>query len=190
MVPLWCSQCVRCINVCFLHIFWQPKVWRISQKPSTKVDDGVNSHTFIATLCTIALESASRITLKCKRRSGTIILFLFHIDVISKSDQFQISPAASPDMIPHSMENLSFHSSLGWKLLSHQFSLPHLSIFFKGWENVLFELGSERVKMTELFSVDTYPPSTISSMASRTPSKLSMRARFSTFFLSIWLTAS
>lgn len=38
--------------------------------------------------------------------------------------------------------------------------------------------------------IDTYPPSTISSTIDTTPSKLSISALFSTFFLSIWLIAS
>ena len=34
----------------------------------------------------------------------------------NKSDHFQISPAASPEIITsHSMENLAFHSLLRWK---------------------------------------------------------------------------
>ena len=47
----------------------------------------------------------------------------------------------------HSKENLAFHSLLGWKMII----LPILTTSFihfslKGWENVLFDLGSERVK--------------------------------------------
>ena len=45
----------------------------------------------------------------------------------------------------HSMKNLAC-SDERW--LYYQFSLPHLYIFFlKVWENVHFELGSERVKI-------------------------------------------
>ena len=48
--------------------------------------------------------------------------------VETTSDQCQISSAASPEMI------------------IHQFSLTHLYVFsVKGWENVLFELRSDRV---------------------------------------------
>ena len=45
----------------------------------------------------------------------------------------------------HSMENLAFHSLLGWKMLILPIlttSLIHFSL--KCWENVRFELGSER----------------------------------------------
>ena len=44
----------------------------------------------------------------------------------------------------HSMENLAFHSLLRWKMIMLPIlmtSLIHLSL--KGWENILFELGSE-----------------------------------------------
>ena len=64
------------------------------------------------------------------------------------SDQCQISPAASPEIYTiHSMENVTFHSLLRWKIII----LPILAnsflhFLFKGWENVLFELRSEKVK--------------------------------------------
>ena len=41
------------------------------------------------------------------------------------------------------MKNLAFHSLLRWQMII-LLSLIHFSL--KGWENVLFELGSERVK--------------------------------------------
>ena len=48
-----------------------------------------------------------------------------------KSDQCQISPAASSEILPHSMENLAFHSLLtGERWLYYKSSLPHLYIFF------------------------------------------------------------
>ena len=46
------------------------------------------------------------------------------------------------------MKNLAFHSLLMWKMVLqyYQLSLLHLYIFsLKGWENVSFELGSERL---------------------------------------------
>ena len=49
------------------------------------------------------------------------------------------------DLRSHSMKNVAFHSLLRWKMiiiLSKKFSQPHLW----GWENVLFERGSEGVK--------------------------------------------
>ena len=51
----------------------------------------------------------------------------------------------------HSMENLAFHSLLRWKMIIlRQFSLPHLYIYLQeGWENVLFGLGCERVKVKQ-----------------------------------------
>ena len=66
-----------------------------------------------------------------------------------KSDEYQISPAASPENTTwNSMENLAFHSLLWWKMII----LPILTTsaihtLCKGWESILFELGSERVKL-------------------------------------------
>ena len=65
-----------------------------------------------------------------------------------KSDQFLISPAASPELLHNTvMENLAFHSLPRWKMIILPIfttSLIHFSL--KGWENVLFELGrSERL---------------------------------------------
>ena len=65
-----------------------------------------------------------------------------------KSDQFQISPAASPEISHHTVWRTWLFITYWderWSL--YQFSLHHLHIFsFRGWENALFELGSERVK--------------------------------------------
>ena len=58
-----------------------------------------------------------------------------------KSDQCQISPAASPIILHHTVWRTWLfitHSDERW--LHYQFSLPHLYIFsLKGSENVLFE---------------------------------------------------
>ena len=65
----------------------------------------------------------------------------------TKSDQFQISPAASPE-ISHSMESLSFRSLLRWKMITPS-TLTTSPIHFslKDWENVRFELmGVEGLK--------------------------------------------
>ena len=65
-----------------------------------------------------------------------------------KSDQFQISPAASPEILHHTVWGSCLfisYSDEGW--LYYQFSLPHLHIFFlKALENLFFELGSVRLK--------------------------------------------
>ena len=66
-----------------------------------------------------------------------------------KSDQFQTSPAASPEILHHTAwRTWLFIAYSDERWLIYQFSLPHLytSIFFKGWGNVLFERGSERVQ--------------------------------------------
>ena len=34
-----------------------------------------------------------------------------------KSDQFQISPVASPEILQHIMKNMAFHSLLRWKMI-------------------------------------------------------------------------
>ena len=62
---------------------------------------------------------------------------------------FPYSP--NRNITSHSMENLAFHSLLRWKMIipsTLTTSPMHLSL--KGWENVLFELGSERVKISFL----------------------------------------
>ena len=51
------------------------------------------------------------------------------------------------DMTAHNTKNLAFHRFLRWEMIILVIlttSLRHFSV--KGWENVLFELGSERVK--------------------------------------------
>ena len=63
----------------------------------------------------------------------------------SKSDQVQISPAASPVIITsHGIENLAFHSLLRWKMTLPILTTSPTHFSLKGWENVLFERGSER----------------------------------------------
>ena len=48
---------------------------------------------------------------------------------IDLSDQFQISPAALPEILTtHSMKNLTFHSLRGWKMTYYQFWLTHVSL--------------------------------------------------------------
>ena len=51
---------------------------------------------------------------------------------IDLSDQFQISPAAFPEMLTtHSMKNLTFHSLRGWKMTYYQFWLTCTFLFWK-----------------------------------------------------------
>ena len=65
-----------------------------------------------------------------------------------KSDQVQISPAASPVILHHKVwRTWLFIAYSHWKMIIVPIlitSLTHFSL--KGWENVLIELGSERVK--------------------------------------------
>ena len=63
-----------------------------------------------------------------------------------KSDQYQISPAASPEILYHIVwRTWLFIAYSDERWLYCQFSLPHLIHFLlKGWENV--QLGSEGVK--------------------------------------------
>ena len=69
-----------------------------------------------------------------------------------KSDQCQISPAASPAILHHTVWRTSLFIAYSHEIwLYYQFWLHHLYIFsLRGWENVLFELGSERVKVSRL----------------------------------------
>ena len=67
---------------------------------------------------------------------------------IPKSDQVQISPVASPVILHHTVwRTWLFIAYSDWKMILVPVlttSLIHFS--WKGWENVLFELGIERVK--------------------------------------------
>ena len=47
--------------------------------------------------------------------------------------------------VSHSMKNLAFHSWLGYSHCWLTISLTYRHFSLKGWENALFELGSERV---------------------------------------------
>ena len=72
-----------------------------------------------------------------------------------KSDQFQISPAATPEIWHHTVWKTWLfiaHSDRRW--LYYQFSLLHsYNCFLKGWENTLFELRSERVSRLSLLNL-------------------------------------
>ena len=58
-----------------------------------------------------------------------------------KSDQSEISPAASPEILHHIVKNLAFHAYLDERfLLLYQFSLSHLyTVSLLGSENLHFE---------------------------------------------------
>ena len=65
------------------------------------------------------------------------------------SDQFQISPAASPEILHHTVWRTCLFKLTQMKHdCTSKFSLHHLYFsIWEGWENVLlFERGSERVK--------------------------------------------
>ena len=70
-----------------------------------------------------------------------------------ESDQCQISPAASPEILHHTVRRTWLfiaYSDERW--LYYKFSLHHLCIFsLKGLENVLFKLRSERVNLAILW---------------------------------------
>ena len=66
-----------------------------------------------------------------------------------KSDQYQISPAASPEMLHGTVwRTWLFKAYTDERWLYYRFSLPRLYIVsVKGWESIIFELGSERVSL-------------------------------------------
>ena len=72
-----------------------------------------------------------------------------------KSDQVQISPVASPVILYHTVwRTWLFIAYSDWKMIlvpCLTTSLIHFS--WKGWENVLFELGSERVNYLTVVSL-------------------------------------
>ena len=65
-----------------------------------------------------------------------------------KSDQFQISPAGSPEILHHTVWRTWLFILLlpGWKIALPILTTSLKHFFFKGWENLLFERGSGRVK--------------------------------------------
>ena len=68
---------------------------------------------------------------------------------ISKSDQVRISPVASPVILHHTVwRTWLFIAYSDWKMILVPVLTTSLIQFsWKGWENVLFELGIERVKL-------------------------------------------
>ena len=70
-----------------------------------------------------------------------------------KSDQVQISPVASPVILHHTVwRTWLFIAYSDWKMIPVPVlttSLIHFS--WKGWENVLFELGIERVNTVTMW---------------------------------------
>ena len=74
---------------------------------------------------------------------------IFFNHFIPKSDQYQISPATSPEILHHTVWRtwlFMAYSDARW--LYYQLSLPSVIQFsLQGWENAVFELGSERVKL-------------------------------------------
>ena len=69
-----------------------------------------------------------------------------------KSDQFQISPEASPEKLHHTVWRTWLFIAFSDDYDTNSHYLAHFSI--KGWENLLFELGSKRAKRYMTF-VDT-----------------------------------
>ena len=67
---------------------------------------------------------------------------------IPKSDQYQISPAASPQILHHTVgRTWLFIACSDARWLYYQLSLTSVTQFsLQGWENAVFELGSGRVK--------------------------------------------
>ena len=69
--------------------------------------------------------------------------------VTPKSDQVQISPAAFPVILHHTVwRTWLFIAYSDWKMIILPIlTTPLIYFSLKGWENVLFELGSERVNI-------------------------------------------
>ena len=66
-----------------------------------------------------------------------------------KSDQFQISPAISPEILHHTVWRTWLFIAYSDERWSYYLLLatPLIHFSLKRWENVLFELGTERVKL-------------------------------------------
>ena len=67
--------------------------------------------------------------------------------ILSESDQVQISPVASPVILHHTVwRTWPFIAYSDWKMiLVPVLTTSLIHFYWKGWENVLFELGIERV---------------------------------------------
>ena len=77
-----------------------------------------------------------------------------------KSDQFQISPAGSPEILHHARSKQLRFSSLTQMKDDYTTNSHYLTYtFLRGWENVLLELGSERVRRCHLPLNNTICPS-------------------------------
>ena len=74
---------------------------------------------------------------------------------IPKSDQYQISPVASQEILHHTVWRTWLfiaYSDARW--LYYQLSLPSvIQLSLQGWENAVFELGSGRVKRPFVYLV-------------------------------------
>ena len=70
------------------------------------------------------------------------------------SDQSPSSPAASLEILPHSMKNVAFDTLPRSKMITLTILAVRLVYFsLKGWENALFDLGNGRVTSSNAFSV-------------------------------------
>ena len=68
-----------------------------------------------------------------------------------KSDQVRIFPTASPEISHHTVSRIAYSD---WKIIIVPIlSTPRIHFSLKGCENVLFELGSERVKLQCSFAL-------------------------------------
>ena len=96
----------------------------------------------------IGLTSPYRTSAKPTRAYRTWIYVVLEPNpFIPKSDQCQISLVASPVILHHTVWRtwlVIAYPDERW--LYFQFSLPHYVPLYGGWEDVLFELGDERVR--------------------------------------------
>ena len=106
-----------------------------------------------------------------------------------KSDQYQISPPASPVILHHTVwRTWLFIAYSDERWLYHQFSLPHSHISFKkGWESVTFDLSTNLTCGSSSSGTMLFVGSLISSWDLSTPVAKScaknclMRTRFHAF---------
>ena len=78
--------------------------------------------------------------------SGTVLVYPLTLS-LPRVIKFKYLSCCLPiNISPHSMENLAFLSLLRWKIIILPIlTTPLIHFSLKGWGNVLFELGSERV---------------------------------------------
>ena len=124
---------------------WKGLYW----KREVPVSQGEDFHSQ-AKLPTIYELESNDFPCCCVLPSCALINWLepFHSQECGSISNFPCS--LTRNITSHSMENLTFHSLLRWKMIILPTLITKLThIVLRGWENALFEIRSERVKFMQ-----------------------------------------